>query len=275
MAQRPYYYLIAGLPEIALEQTKAPFTVQEFLVELEERLAPDDLGSVRLLLLPYEHDLVIGLLRRDAATPHPWGRYEAEALADQLKEPGPLPDYFYRFQEAYRRETPIWPGLSWENQLTWLYYDYALDQAEGFLYDWLRFERDLRNFLVASNCRAYGLPLSGQLIGDDGFTTALAHSHAGDFGLANDHPFVDRLLQALEYDDPLRREQAIDYLKWQFIDDANTFHYFTIEVVLGFLLKLIMLERWLGLDNQAGREAIEQAIRRREGAAIPLMQKRD
>lgn len=271
MSKRHYYYLIAGLPELTPEQTKAPFSVTEFVEMLEESLHPDDLRLARLLFLPYEDALLLDLARGAQTPAHPLSRFSREELEERLKEPGQLPAYRYRFYDAFRNEEPLWADLSWENQLTRLRYEYLLEETEGFLHDWFAFELNLQNILVAWNSRHFELPLGGQLVGENEVSAALGRSHARDFGLANDHPYVDRLLNALEGDSILQCEKTIDHIKWDFIEASNTFHYFTLEVVLGYLLKLMMLERWLRLDAEAGRAAVDRWIRTLEKDALKLV----
>jgi len=260
IAKRNYYYLISGLPDILLEQSKAPFSLDELLAELQATLHPEDFALVRFLFLPNDNRNLLNLtLKREA----PWDQlatFSREELEEGLKEPGQLPAYMDQFYQAYRLDAPLWKNLSWEHQLTRLYYDFALEQTEGFLHAWLTFDRTLKNILAAWNARTYELPLEGQLIGNDDVTAVLYRSQARDFGLSRDVAFIEPLLHALERDDLLERERAVDHLRWNYIDELNTFHYFSLEVVLGYLLKFLMLERWLKLNPERGKQALRDRI---------------
>ena len=260
LENRNYYCLISGLPDIVLEQSKAPFTLSELIDELHQSLHPEDFHLVELILLPYENSNLRDLAGRTDAPWHPWGKHSREELEEKLREPGLLPAYQYRFYQAFKGETPLWQGMSWENQLTRLYYDFVMEETSGFLRAWFSFERSLKNLLVAWNCRAFHLPPEGQLIGDDEVTQALLKSHARDFGLSKDLELVDKVLHALERDDLLEREKAIDRIKWNYLDALNTFNYFSIEVVLGYLLQFLMLDRWLRLDPEKGERIIADRI---------------
>jgi hypothetical protein len=268
MQSRAYYYLIAGLPELALEQPKLPYTVSSFLEQLSETLSAEDQEAVRLLRYPYDHEALLAIVKQESGAAHPWGCFSRDDLEAGLREPGRLPAYFHDFHAACQEESTPWPELSLENRLTRRYYDYALARAKGFLHDWLTFERDLRNLLAAWNARTYELDLRGQLIGDNEVTRALANSHASDFGLPNDYTYVDRLFQEMEQDQPQQREKGIDLIKWDFIEEATTFYYFTSEVLLGYLLRLMLLERWDGLSATAGRRMLESAVEERAQAAL-------
>jgi hypothetical protein len=43
-------------------------------------------------------------------------------------------------------------------------------------------------------------------------------------------------------------------MRWAFLEEQTTFHYFTVEVILSYLLKLMILDRWLKLDPESGAE---------------------
>ena len=264
MMQRNYYYLVSGLPEIVLEQSKAPFSLSELVEQLREAMHPSDFQNIELILLQWDNQNLLRWLQQDEtnwATPSNFSR---EMLEAELREPERIPPYFVKFAEAYKNDEPIWAGMRWENQLTRLYYDYALAKTEGFLHQWFRFEQDLRNILTGWNSRQYEMQLDGQLIGQNEITQAIAHNNSRDFGLAREVEFMDKLEQALERDDLLEREQAIDYIRWNYITTLNTFHYFSTEVVLGYFLRFILLDRWLRLSAKRGKDRIEQYLQKME-----------
>lgn len=260
MEKRNYYCLVSGLPDIVLEQSKAPFSLYELLEELRLTLHPRDFDLVELIFLPHDNRNLLHLSLKTDASWDILGKFSREEMEEKLKETGQLPPYMDRFYQAVRQESPIWPGMSWENQLTRLYYDHVLSHTEGFLHDWFKFEKDLNNILAAWNAREFNLPVEGQLIGENDIIRALGKSHARDFGLSKDLVFVDKLLQALEREDLLERERAVDRIKWHRIDQLNTFHYFTVDTVLGYLLQFLLLDRWLGLDSGRGAQAIQDQI---------------
>jgi len=264
MMQRNYYYLVAGLPEIVLEQSKAPFSLPELVEQLREAMHPADFQQVELILLQWDNQNLLRWLQQDEETWTTPSNFSRETLEAELREPEHTPPYFSKFAQAYKNNEPIWSDMSWENQLTRLYFDYALSQTQGFLHEWFRFERDLRNILAGWNSREYQVELEGQLIGQNEVTQAIERAHSRDFGLSRDVEFLDKLEQALERDNLLERERAIDYIKWNFITYLNTFHYFSTEVVLGYFLRFILLDRWLQLSAERGKERIEQHLQAME-----------
>lgn len=264
--KRNYYYLVSGLPDMALEQSKVPLSLPELMEALELSLHPDDLRLARLLFLPVDNRNLLKLIRKEEFSWEPHGQFSREAMEEGLKEPGLLPAYMNLFFRACKNEEPLWPGMSWENQLARLAHEYRLERSGGFLHRWFTFENYLNNFLAAWNIREYKLDAEGHFIGDNVVTEAIRRSHARDFGLAPELPFLDKLAHALEQDKLIEREKAVSRIKWNYIDELNTFNYFSVEVVLGYLLKWLMLHRWTQLDAETGRQVLEGMIGRLENS---------
>lgn len=60
--------------------------------------------------------------------------------------------------------------------------------------------------------------------------------------------------------DLLKREKALDSLAWDKISDVVLFDYFNINVLLAFIAKLKIIDRWLKLDEQTGRDMFRRLV---------------
>lgn len=259
MPPREYHYLIAGLPDLVVEQTRPPLTLAAFRELLVTHLHPEDYRLMQYLFWADDNrNLLTLLLQKD----RPWAAnaiYTRDELTDALRDPADLPPYMQRFIAAYQEELPIRGNSSWENQLTELYYDAVLSQTTGFLNDWFTFDRDLRNLLAALSARRHQIPLEGQLIGDYALAKALLTNHARDFGVGGEYPYLERLIQ-WEDNTWWEREMAIDAIRWRYLDELNAFNYFSVEVVLAYWIRLTTIERWIPLDGMDGYTAFRQLI---------------
>ena len=101
MPKRNYYYLVAGLPDIILDQKKVPFTLIEFKQELQYHLHPKDYQLVEYLFLPYDNSNFLNILLKNDAEFNPLGNYSESFLIEEIKEPENLPAYMLKFLEAY------------------------------------------------------------------------------------------------------------------------------------------------------------------------------
>ncbi len=256
----PYYYIVSGLPELELNQRKITIPIEDHLSEWREMLLPEDFHSISLLLLPHDNQNLVNLVVKKAAHWVPFGNFDHDTLENALKQPFDLPPYMQEFIASFRENQTLYPDLSWEDQLTALYFDHVLEQTEGFLHQWFEFELHLRNFLTAFQARKYDHPLKNHLIGNNEITQKLLSSHAQDFGLSKQLFFVEKVMTLLNQDNNLEKERGLDEIRWSFIDELNTFNYFNIENIQGFLIKLLILERWSHLDAEKGGQQFKKLV---------------
>ena len=259
--KRNYYCLVAGLQDITLDIHKLSKGQMEFRQELEAELHPDDYDLSNVLFYPYDNTNLLNMLLKNEKEFDSRGTFDQAQLEENIKElNGELPRYMEEFINSIKNQEPVIPDMSPENQLTSLFYDYALSLENDFMVAWFRFNRDMSNLLTALVCRNYDIPYEMQIIGDDDISDTIRRSHARDFGLTAEIPWMDDLLNIAKNDDVQEREKAIDMLRWNYLDDVTFFEYFTINRVLAFTIKLGMVERWLALDREHGSKMFGELL---------------
>ena len=60
---------------------------------------------------------------------------------------------------------------------------------------------------------------------------------------------------------PLKVEKGLLYLKWQFLEEQSTGHYFDFEFLIIYFLKLQILKRLFTFDKKMGKEHFEKVCR--------------
>lgn len=260
--KRNYYYLVAGLQDISLDIHKLVYGQIAFREELKTDLHPADFKLVEKLFLPNDNKNLLNLLEKNDQPFSEKGIYSKDQLEENIKEPTDLPEYMIRFITAYKAKEPLFPDMSPENELTTLYYDEMLQDTDNeFLKDWFRFELNIRNIMLALVARKYKVSYEHQIIGTNETSEIIRKSHARDFGLGSELDYVEELTAISRKDDIREREQAIDDLKWKYLDEETFFHYFTIERILSFTIKLGMIERWLDIDKDHSNELFKKLLK--------------
>jgi hypothetical protein len=267
--RREYHCLVAGLPELLIDTKKIDFILQEFKNQLEEVLHLSDFKLIKLLFWKYDNLNVLRLLKDPGSKINELGNLSREdfeeifylvkddALYTYEKE---IPGYFGQFINAYKNESPVFPGKEWENQITRLYYDYLSTAENKFIRKWFEFEMDLTNILTAANCRKYKLEIKNELIGDNEITEKLIKSNARDFGISYEFPRLESILRATEEENIIDREKRIDLIKWVLLDEWTFFNYFTIERIFAYTIKIEIIERWLKLDRDTGNKLFSDLL---------------
>ncbi len=272
---RQYHYLIAGFPDLLIDDTKVTIPGTAFRESLEEGLHPDDWKLIRLFFLQNDNKNLLLRLQSDENHLPFAGNYSAadwDAIVRAVKDDSlqtefpQLPPYFGVFIHSYLNETPLDEGKAWDIQLSELFYNYVGSVTNVFISGWFSFERDLNNILTAAQCRKYNLEVEKQLIGKTELTEKLSRSSARDFGITPDFPHLSALLKAIETEDLLDYERKIDRIKWDFLDEEVFFHYFSIEKIFSLVVKLSIIERWLTLDVQTGKQLFTELLQNMEAS---------
>ncbi len=262
-----YYYLVAGLPELTLEDSKLSYTVADFKTELYPNLSDEDKKLIDLFYLKFDNANVLKLLKDKDAAIDPRGVYSAEELAEfiSLLKDGDevadavFPSYLSTFISEYFN-TPVEDEFLHEDRLAALYYDYAMKCRNKFASSWFAFNLTMNNILVALTARKFKMDIAPLIVGDTEVCEALRTSGARDFGLTGEVDFLDQLVKISETEELVEREKKIDQLRWNWMEEATFFNYFTIERLFVFLLQLEMIERWISLDKEKGNQLFRSII---------------
>lgn len=255
-----YYFLVAGLPELTLEQGKLVFGTDRLREDLREGLSAADYKTFENLLLVYDNQNLLHLLGMMPEKSPVDGVFSYALMADEMKEPRSLRPYMMRFIESYRAETRLYPQLSPVNEFTLHFYNEMLALKNDFLKQWFEFELNLRNVLLVLSGKRNGISVENQVIPANELAEIMRRSNARDLGISSEWGWAEKVIQIAEIPNLMQREKATDILRWQYLDELNTFNYFSTEVLLAFYIKLGMIERWLKLDKTTGEELFRQLI---------------
>jgi hypothetical protein len=264
---RQYYYLVAGLADLVFDDEKQTTFIAPFLEYLREELQADDARGLELFLAADDNRNLLTLLQKKEGwnTPANFTRDEFEAA---LKTATELPEYLQTFLAAWQAEEPLFSQLSWDDQLATLYFECATDHPDPFLRQWFQFEQDLRNVLVALNCRQHKLPVQRYLVGANFVTEQLQRSGAADFGLAREFPWVEQVVLVHGRGVLIEMESAIDKLRWAMADELTTFDYFSAAKVYAYFAKLLITERWFQLVPERGAAAFESFVNKLKASFV-------
>lgn len=267
--RREYHCLVAGLPELYIDTKKINFVLLNFKNQLREVLHFNDFKLIESLFWKYDNLNVLKLLKETESNINELGNLSKEdfeeifylvkddALYTYEKK---IPAYFGQIIDAYKNESPVFPGREWENQITRLYYDYLKTIENQFIRKWFEYEMDLTNILTAANCRKHNLGVENELIGNNEISEKLIKSNARDFGISYEFPKLEAIIRATEEDNIIEREKKIDFIKWELLEEWTFFHYFTIEKIFAYTIQVEIIERWLKLDRETGEKLFNDLL---------------
>lgn len=264
-----YHCLVASLPDIQLEAHKLTLNSQDFVAELQETLSPSDAKLLHLLLQAEDNKYFIKALQKEQLPPSLTGNLveadftEIIQLLNEQENPKDkrILNYHQKIAQAYWEEKPLVTELSWEDQLSGEYFEHARGTKNDFLAAWFEFNLNLHNILAAQICRKYKWDTKTSVIGNNEVAQALRNSNARDYGLSGTLDELPQLLALAEEEDLLEREQKVENLKWTWLEEHSFFHYFSVEKLLAYLLKLQIIERRIELQKEKGQEKFDTIVK--------------
>lgn len=125
-------------------------------------------------------------------------------------------------------------------------YERATRSSNRFIREYFTFDLAVRNAKVDYLNKALGRPY--------GQDKVILGEEEPDF---DEREKVDAVLNG---SDILERERGLDDIMWEKIDDITRMDIFDIEFILGFVAKLMIIDRWNKLDPQTGREMFRRLV---------------
>ena len=143
-----------------------------------------------------------------------------------------------------------------KDQIGLEFYREALSHRLGFIREFFLFDFNVRNQKVRYLNQALGRAAEKDVL-------KLTDPEAEENGLETEEPeFKEsaRLQKILEGNDILSRERGIDDLYWEKIDEITLFDYLNFDKILGVIVKMMIIRRWLILDEETGRAMFKKLV---------------
>lgn len=124
-------------------------------------------------------------------------------------------------------------------------YRKALASSNSFIREYVKWDLRVRNTKAEYLNRVLGRPEGMDVI---------------DLPGALDYDEKTSVCEVLEQTDILEREKGIDSLMWDKAADLSRMHVFDADVILSFIARLKITDRWSKLDPQTGRKMFRSLV---------------
>lgn len=268
-----YYCLMAGLPDISLEDAKHGHSIAELKEECADVLSKTDVGLMFYFFLQIDCQNLVRLLKNPDAEIDTNGNFTMEQYVDMITSARELnfnvhryPQFMSIFAREYKYNKDK-AGYFPEDAMMLEYYKYAMECPNKMIASWYKLNFDITNILTAMIARKNGWNVTDYIQGDNEVTEMIRTNNTKDFGLITEYDYVVDLMKVVDESDPVLKEKKIDAFKWLWLDEQTFFNVFSIEAVFAYFCKLAMLERWEKLDVEQGKETFRQIIENLRGEA--------
>jgi hypothetical protein len=277
MFKRRYYYLVAGFADLIFDSGKGYPDLMEFREELKNNLHPSDYYLVSLLFLPYDNDNMIAFLENKTDSWQSLGNYSLEDFEEEksilqsfIKIKDILPPYMVEVMARHIIEEHTFDRISLWKNLTEGYIEMVLNSGNSFLKKWISYDRDIRNIFTLVNAKELDLDAVRYITGNDPFAQELISifNSGRDFLIPQEPEYAPSVFRIATENEFIDKERKIDLERWNFIDSVTFFEYFTIDLILGYLIKYKIVLRWKQLDPETGEMMLRKMIEQMEKEVI-------
>ncbi|GAB4237975.1 MAG: hypothetical protein Tsb0021_17750 [Chlamydiales bacterium] len=252
-----YYYFATSLPVIRIGEP-VELSFQDFITLAKQNLSASDEQMLQRVRTYYDIRNIRALWKEEDF--ERYGNLDRLSLEEALISRIGLPEYVYNFLELYdssQRCLDHFPQL-----ISWYFHEES--QKNGFLEQYLNFERELRLILATFRAKKLGRDVVAELQYEPPSDEIVAQIIAQKDAKSYEPPYRYSDLKPIfdKYSDqPLDLHLALNEYRFHKISDMIGVDMFSEERILSYMVRLIIAEKWQELDQQKGIQIIDQIVK--------------
>ena len=260
-----YYCIVAGLPDIDLQDKKPGMSLEDMREQCEAQLTAYDKKILFYFFLHFDCVNLVKLLKNPKASIDQLGNFSLDQLRELIASAEDSNEHSYpAFMSTFVREysdNKEKAGYFPEDEIAYQFLDYAIRTCPSRLIRrWYKLNLDLTNVLTAMLAREQGWNISNFIKGDGEIQEMMRENKTKDFNLGYELDYIPQIMKIVDEEDPVRKEKMIDAFKWIWLDEYTFLEPFSMESVFAYFCKLEMQQRWAKLDVEQGKETFQKII---------------
>ena len=265
-----YYYLISGLPEVKLSDSKTKYDINEITQNILSNLSDKDIKLFNYFIYQNDNKNLVNAIANFKGLFSPYSVHLEPSIfskeeIQKYANLSNLPNYMVKFLEDNKNTE--WENIRHiENSLLSLYYEEMIQTGNAFIREYALFMRNLKNILAALNGRALGFSgdeISKELIGDYPLISALTKSSAADFGLGREIPYINSIIDTFNSSDkadPYNLENVECSLVNEFLDRLTSIKSFTTDNLFAYYVNLTYAVSINGRNEEEGKKHLQTLV---------------
>ncbi|WP_302271948.1 DUF2764 family protein [Brachyspira aalborgi] len=265
-----YYYLISGLPEVKLSDSKAKYDINEITQNILSNLSDKDVKLFNYFIYQNDNKNLANAIALSKGLFSPYSIHLEPSIFSKEEiqkyvNLSNLPNYMVKFLEDNKNTE--WENIRHiENSLLSLYYEEMIQTGNVFIREYALFMRNLKNILAALNGKALGFSgdeISKELIGDYPLISALTKSSAADFGLGREIPYINSIIDTFNSSDkadPYNLENVECSLVNGFLDRLTSIKSFTTDNLFAYYINLTYAVSINGRNEEEGKKHLQTLV---------------
>ena len=238
-----YLYLMSFLPGLDAPDGMRPINPSDFWSRVAE-IGGAAVDAVRFVFLRRDVEILEAMaLEQDAARREALAEKGFFFTREQFSGVEPLPAWVFRPSDASSSSlVALWRS----------YFAFGLVQARRaesrLLGEYIAWETALRNSLAVERAARMGASAPEQWLIDLEETNEKYTRQ----------DFSEIIARWRQENSPLESEKLLDRARWDFVDQNTPYFSFATDEVVGYALKLGMVDRWNSLIQERGEKILEE-----------------
>lgn len=250
-----YYFLTSLFPSIEIGHTPS-LHFEELAALMADRLENKDYAKFSLMRYLVDLENLRAYLQGQELDPL-GNLSEVWQIEQSLRFATHFDQEVFDFLAQYHK---LEDRLRHFSKLFALFFQCQVRIQEGFLQQYFRFEREMRLCLLGFRAKKRKSNLLEELQYEDPHDRFVAQMLAQKDAAHFEPPFEYEDLKHIyrsKSDDPFAFHKALCEYRFQKIRDLETGLFFSIDKVLGFVARLMIVESWLKMDAKRGLSIVE------------------
>lgn len=253
-----YYFLGTLLPELHIDETPE-ISFKEFARLLRDNLSAGDYAKTKIARNYYD---IFNLLSYSKDEPlDEFGNLNESDLEEALATNADLPQYIFDYLNKYETKEERQKHFP---QLLATFFNEEIKRTSGEFKAYLILERDLRLILTAYRAKKLGRDVLPELQYEDPedeiVAQILAQKDAPKYELPEKYEDFKPLIEKY-YDDPIAIQKAFIEYRFEKMDQMIGIDFFSVNRLIAYMIKLIMIEKWQRLNKQKGLEIVDSMLK--------------
>lgn len=253
-----YYFLGTLLPELVIDE-KPEIGFNELDQLFKENLTNQDYAKTRTIRNLFD---IINLRAYWKGEPlDEYGNFSYNELEEALATRSMLPPYVFDYMDKYPSKEEQIKNYP---ELLGTFFRTAINNSTGFFKYYYTLERELRIVLAAFRAKKLDKDIYRELQYEDPEEELIAQILAQKDSQTYEPPEKYREIKTLfeqHYDDPIELQKSLLEYRFNKIEEKIGLELFTMDRVLAYMIKLILIERWQCMDKQKGKEIIDSMLK--------------
>lgn len=253
-----YYFVTSALP--SLQVGEAPdCSFHEFSALVDLNIYPHDKVKVEVIRRYYDINNLRAYWQDEPFDPR--GTIPAADMEEVILLQEVFPAYVFDFIQEHEQNED---ALRYFPHLLATFFNQEIEQADGFLKEYLNFEREWRLVMLGFRAKKLGRDVSAELQFEDPSDTLVAQIIAQKDGKTYEPPYGYEDLKGIfdtHHDHPMDLHKALCVYRFNKVQALTEGDTFSIDALLATMVQLIIVEQWEELNNEQGTEIVDSIVK--------------